>query len=167
MTRPELDALLHGLAPAVRDFVVASQQALHDRLAAVEAREPVPGPPGPPGVKGLDGAPGVGFEDLDVSVDGDRTLVFRFAKGDQEKTFRVVVGWPVYQKNWILGKAYVPGDVVTWDGSEWACLEATDDGQPGVSKSWYRSVTKGARGKDGLDGKDWSPPPVVRVGAVK
>jgi len=138
--------------------------SLRERAAVLETRAPIPGPPGPAGLHGKDGADGLGFEDLDIAIEGDRTLVFRFANGDKEHTSRVVVGWPVYQKNWILGQAYVSGDVVTWEGSEWVCLVATDEGQPGVSKAWYRSVTKGARGRDGIDGKDWTPPPVVSVG---
>lgn len=143
------------------DSLTKALGTLQERVAVVEVLKSIPGPAGEKGVDGL------GFEDLDVSLDGDRTLVFRFAKGDQEKTFRVVVGWPVYQKNWIQGKAYVPGDVVTWDGSEWNCLEATNDQQPGLSTVWYRSVTKGRAGAPGRDGRDWTPPPVVQVGAVK
>lgn len=137
-----------------------------------DGRDGLPGVPGVPGEKGIDGLhgkdgiDGLGFEDLDVSLSGDRTLVFRFANGDKEKTSRVDVGWPKYQQRWVQGKAYVPGDVVTWDGHNWHCQEATDDGQPGVSKAWMQSVTRGRAGKDGKDGKDWAPPPVVKIGGV-
>lgn len=152
----DLRARVAALEPHTVDLA-----ALRERMAVLETKAPVPGPRGDDGKDGIDG---LGFEDLDVALEGDRTLAFRFAKGDKEITRRVIVGWPIGQKNWVLGKAYVPGDLVSWDGSLWSCLEATDEGQPGVSKCWYKSVSKGARGQDGHDGKHWAPPPVVSVG---
>jgi hypothetical protein len=134
-----------------------------------DGRDGQPGIPGPPGDKGVDGlngrdglhgkdgADGLGFEDLDVSLSGDRTLVFRFARGDQEKTFRVVAPWPVNQDLWAEGKSYVPGDVVSWEGSAWICKDATTAARPGVSAIWRQLVTKGrqgAQGKTGLAGAD-------------
>jgi hypothetical protein len=159
----EIHAAVKSLEPHASEI-----PAVRERLAVLETRAPVPGPAGANGADGLhgkDGADGLGFEDLDVSLDGDRTLIFRFARGDKEKTFRVVTPWPKYQKRWIQGKAYVPGDVVTWDGHLWDCQEATTDAQPDISpKVWLQSVTRGRSGKDGKDGKDWAPAPVVSVG---
>lgn len=154
-----LDLRVSGVTPEIA--------ALRERAAVLETRAPIPGPAGVDGMNGMNGADGLGFEDLDVSLSGDRTLVFRFARGDHEKTFPVVVGWPKYQKRWIDGKAYVPGDIVTWDGHLWDCQDATDTGQPGISKAWLQSVTRGRSGKDGKDGRDAVPLPVVTVGGRK
>ncbi len=162
----ELQAAVKSLEPQTTEIPV-----MRERLAVLETRAPVPGPTGANGTDGLngkDGADGLGFEDVDVALDGDRTLIFRFARGDHEKTFRVVTPWPKYQKRWIQGKAYVPGDVVTWDGHLWDCQEATTDAQPDISpKVWLQSVTRGRSGRDGKDGKDWKPAPVVSVGGSR
>lgn len=158
-----LDAALTKAETAIV-ALTTDNSSLRERIAVLETRAPMPGPAGRDGLDGKDGADGLGFEDIDVSLSGDRTLVFRFARGDKEKTFPVVVGWPKYQQRWIDGKAYVPGDVVSWDGHLWDCQEATDTGQPGVSKAWLQSVTRGRAGKDGKDGRDAVPLPVVSVG---
>jgi hypothetical protein len=148
VTTKTLQALVRGIAPVIREHLA---QVRRD-LAVLETKAAAPGPPGAAGPPGQDGADGLGFEDLDVALSGDRTLVFRFARGDQERTFRVDVGWPIYQKRWVADKAYVPGDVVTWDGHLWNCQVANDGAQPDQSPAiWLQSVTRGRSGKDGRD----------------
>ena len=90
-----------------------------ERLAALEARAPIPGPPGPagpPGRDGHDGKDGVpGLRYLGVHVDG---------------------------------KTYDTGDLVTAGGSAWYCGRTTT-GIPGKSPDWQLMVKRGrdARGE--------------------
>ena len=168
-TRPAAaDELLVDLRArlAALETTPAELAGARERLAVLETRAPVPGPAGQDGKDGHAGADGLGFEDLDVALEGDRALVFRFARGDREKTFRVVVPWLVNQDLWVDSKGYVPGDVVSWEGSAWVCKDATTGARPGVSPIWKQLVTKGrqgaqgkmgpagADGKDGRDGMD-------------
>jgi len=169
--------LAKAMAAAVKDYVRVDRAVLEARLLVAEAKlsaleaQPAPrdGRDGAPGIMGLtgangkdgvDGKDGLGFEDLDVSLSGDRTLVFRFARGDQEKVFKVVGPWPVNQDLWVDGKGYVPGDIVSWEGSAWICKDATIAARPGVSPIWRQLVTKGRQGAQGkvgppgADGKD-------------
>jgi hypothetical protein len=94
--------------------------AMRERIAALEARPPVPGPPGepgPPGRDGVDGAPGKpGLE-----FEG------------------------VYQD----GKSYDRGHLVTFGGSSWHCNEATTTKPGDGSKAWTLMVKRGRDGKDG------------------
>lgn len=82
---------------------------LRERLAAVEARPPVPGPPGANGQDGKDG------KDGEPGPPG--------APGGQ---------W----KEWSLGTAFLVGDQTTWAGGLWLCKRATTGDRPGTSDAW-------------------------------
>jgi hypothetical protein len=104
--------------------------AIRERVALVEAREPVAGPPGPmgpPGVDGKDGAPGLRY--LGVFVEG---------------------------------KAYEPGDGVTWAGSMWHCNAATATRPGDTAKAWTLTVKRGRDGRDGAAGPMGPPGPPGR-----
>ena len=58
------------------------------------------------------------------------------------------------------GKSYDAGQLVTWGGSSWHCNEATDTKPGDGSKAWTLMVK---RGRDGKDGRDAVPVPVVRT----
>src|SRR5262245_6451729 len=82
-------------AAAIADTRAAALRALGDvreRVAVVEARDPVPGPVGPEGPRGLNGKDG---------KDGAAGMEF--------------VG------PYVDGKSYERGHVVVWAGSGWHC----------------------------------------------
>ena len=89
-----------------------------ERLAALEARPPAPGPPGADGAPGKDGPPGL--------------------KGDPGMQYR-----GVYQE----ATGYDRGDVVTWAGGAWHCNEATTDKPGDGSSVWTLMVKRGRDGR--------------------
>lgn len=119
------------------------------------------GLPGTDGAKGLDGAAGrdgvdgLGFEDLEVTTDGERTVTFHFRRGDLSKafpvTFPIVLDRGVYQGD----RRYDAGDAVTWGGSVFVALEPTA-AKPGTSapesRAWRLMVKRGGDGKQGPAG---------------
>lgn len=138
---------------------------LSERMAVLEVRPPVTGPPGPAGadgVNGKDGVDGLGFDDMDVEFDGDRTVLLKFARGSRVKSWPIVLPFMRQQGVYQEGHTYTTGDVVTWGGSQWHC-EAETTTKPGDgSKAWTLVVKRGRDGKDGRDAP--GAPPVVSVG---
>ena len=154
--------------PAVAAAPAADFLAIRDRVAALEARAAVPGPAGhdgkdgQPGKDGAPGADGLGYDDLAVTQTG-RTFTIKAIKGDREKVIGTV-SFPVMEQKGIYqdGKAYEPGDVVTWSGSQWHCSEATSSKPGNGAKAWTLIVKCG---RDGKDGRDAPSIPVVQMGA--
>jgi|SRR5215831_8251778 len=79
-----VDAVEHAVKTALAPVVgrlraletsAAELAGARERIAALEAREPVPGPPGPPGPAGADGVPGMTYR-------GPWDPARRYAKGD-------------------------------------------------------------------------------------
>lgn len=132
--------------------------AIRERIAVVEVRAQLPGPPG---ADGKDGADGLGFDDLSVDFDGDRTLTLKFERGTLKKTWPITLPYLRYQGVFIDGKTYLEGDVVTWAGSTWTCNEATTTKPGDGSKAWTLCVKKGRDGRDGRDAAGAIP--VVKV----
>lgn len=144
------------------DAVTKDVAALRERVAVVEVRGLVPGPPG------KDGADGLGFDDLSVRHDGERTFTFSMMRGDRTKdlgSFTVPV--LIYRGVYLEGKTYEPGDTVTWAGSTWHCHKSTVTKPDEGSGFWKLMVKRGQEGKPGRDGHDVSPVPVVSVGGVR
>ncbi len=183
MTNEDLAAIVEGIAPVIVDLVTQSQVemqqqqvataaqiaqlveatkeigTMRERLAVLETRALVPGPPGPAGRDGVDG---VGFDDLGVTQADDRSFTITAAHGDVVKeigTARFAVD--LYRGVWIEGRAYEPGDGVTWAGSEWHCTAPTTTKPGDGSKAWTLKVK---RGRDGKDGKDGGPGPIGPAG---
>jgi hypothetical protein len=125
--------------------------ALRERVAVVETRAPVPGPAGKDGLHGKDGADGLGFEDLAVDFNGDRTLSVKFTRGDLVKVFPIVLPFLKYQGVFQDGKAYDAGDVVTWAGSTWHCKTATSTKPGDTAADWTLIVKRGRDGKDAAE----------------
>jgi len=178
MTEDELTAIVEGIAPVVRAFVqravgelaaqvtvtdaqirhlagaVTEIGAMRERLAVLETRAPVPGPPGPAGRDGVDG---LGFDDLGVTQRDDRSFTITAIRGDVVKEIGTAAfAVDIYRGIWLEGRAYEPGDGVTWSGAEWHCHTATTAKPGDGSKAWTLKVK---RGKDGRDGKDGPPGP--------
>jgi hypothetical protein len=101
--------------------IVLAQAAIEQRMAALEARAPEPGPPGPPGPAGLDGAPGL------AGKDGAPGLS--------------------YCGVYVRGKEYDTGEIVTAGGSAFHCNRLTT-AAPGSSSDWTLMVKRGQDGKD-------------------
>lgn len=159
--------------------------ALRERVAVAEVRQLVAGPPGQDGINGKDGADGLGFDDLAVEFDGERTLALKFLRGEQTKTFQVVLPYLKYRGIYREGTTYEPGDVMTWAGHAWHCRKTTalspglgtkvqngprqgePEGQQGKD-CWTLMVKRGDNGKDLRDLQPTSTSlPVVTVGAKR
>jgi len=144
--------------------------AVSERVAVVETRAPVPGPAGQDGAHGKDGADGLngtngadglGFDDLAVAFDGDRTLDLTFVRGTERKSFPIILPFLKYCGVYQDGKSYDVGDVTTWAGSTWHCKTATAT-KPGEGSAAWTLIVK--RGRDGSDGRDAPGAlPVVKV----
>lgn len=132
-----------------------------------DGKDGAPGPQGLDGAKGLDGrdgkdgmdgrdgSDGLGFDDLDVAFDGERTFTLTFTKGERVKTFPFRVPTVIYRDIYAEGKAYEAGDVVTWGGSAWIAT-ADVSVMPGLktpeSLKWRCMVQKGREGRQGQKG---------------
>jgi hypothetical protein len=137
------------------DPVLSSVSEARERIVSLEARAPIPGPAGKDGIDGKDGkdgergTDGLGFDDMDVEFDGDRTLSLKFARGKDVRRWPIVLPFQRYQGVFMDGKSYETGDVVTWAGSTWHANEPTSMKPGDGSKAWTLSVKKGRDGKDG------------------
>lgn len=118
------------------------------------------GKDGENGVPGNDGADGVGFDDLSVDYDGEKTVTLRFTKGENIKEFPLVLPVVIDRGVFSEGKTYSPGDGVTWGGSFWIAQEETGE-KPDTAKGWRLAVKKGR------DGKDAKTAPVVNSGPIR
>jgi hypothetical protein len=116
--------------------------AVRERVAVVETRAPVPGPPG------ADGHDGLGFDDVAVDFDGNRTITVRFQRGDQSKAFPIELPYLKWQGTYRGSAMYRPGDVVTWAGMAWHANEPTMEAPGERSKAWTLMVKRGRDGKD-------------------
>lgn len=116
----------------------------------------------PPPVAGKDGAPGrdgVGHDDIaEHYEDEGRVLVRQFMRdGQVVRELRHVTKQIVYRGTYEEGRAYLPGDTVTWGGAMWVAKDETTakPGQHGVqaSRAWQLAVRRGAEGRPGPEGK--------------
>lgn len=115
------------------------------------------GKDGANGLDGKDGADGLGFDDMDVTFDGERTVTQRYVRGERVKEFPMVFPTTIYRGVWENEKQYERGDQVSCDGSTWTALTANKSIRPGVaaapSRCWQLSSKKGLDGKQGREGK--------------
>lgn len=153
----ELDQKHAGTVESVsRDL-----SAVRERVAVAEVRAFTPGPAGAAGRDGHDGVDGVSYDELTATLEHDRTIVLRAAKGDRVKEVgSLTVPFMIFRGTWVE-KDYEPGDVVNWAGSGWHC-QAPTKAKPGESPDWKLFVKRGQDGKDaGETGR--LPNAVVRV----
>lgn len=97
--------------------------------------------------KGQDGVDGLGFDDLDVTYDGERTIVLRFQRGDQSKEFAFSMPVVLDRGVWAEGKEYATGDAVTWAGSVWIAQKDGVAEKPDGGNGWRLAVKRGRDGK--------------------
>jgi hypothetical protein len=102
---------------------------------------------------GRDGADGMGFDDLEMLYDGERTFTFRMQRGDRIKErafkFPLLLERGIYE----AGRQYELGDGVTWGGSFWIAQKDTSSRPGEQNADWRLTVKKGRDGKDGRDGE--------------
>jgi hypothetical protein len=112
--------------------------------------------------KPKDGADGLGFDDLSVEYDGERSFTIKFQRGEEIKEFAfripVVLDRGVFKQE----RAYERSDGVTYGGSWWIAQRDAPEGKPGFGGDWRLAVKHGRDGKDLTEPKQ-EPPQVVRI----
>lgn len=146
-----VDALEAGvkraLAPLVTrlgalEAATAALGKVQETVAALAGAAPVPGPPGPPGPPGADG---LGVDDLRVESDGERTITLAWTRDGRRAAQAITLPVLLYRGVHVAGKAYAPGDVVTWGGSLWHA-NADTTARPGDvagASAWTLAVKHG------------------------
>jgi collagen type III alpha len=108
------------------------------------------------GSNGIDGRDGLGFDEITVEHDGERTFTFIGRRGDIVKELgRGVVPALLDRGVWQTGVTYEKGDGTTWGGSFWIAQKQTT-AKPGEQgprvTDWRLAVKKGSEGKPGPSG---------------
>lgn len=128
------------------------ERRAQDTLQRAIDRVPAPRD-GKDGQDGRDGKDGLGFDDLQMDYDGQRTFTFSYVRGDVDKSFSFVMPLLLDRGVFKDGSEYEQGDVVTWGGSMWIAQTDTK-AKPGEDTAdWRLSVKKGRDGKAGDPGK--------------
>lgn len=98
---------------------------------------------GKDGINGKDGNDGVGFDDIEESIEDEgRFIVRRFIRnGIAVAERRHQTKMPIWRGVFDVKRAYLPGDMATWKGSLWHC-NAEVEGKIG-SEHWSLAVKKG------------------------
>jgi hypothetical protein len=110
---------------------------------------PVVGRDGLPGQNGTDGKDGFSLEDFDCKVlEDDRTIELSFKSGDYEHVATIKFPAMMYRGIFKDGSDYEAGDSVTWGGSLWVAVKATNLKPDVPDSGWTLAVKKGRDGKD-------------------
>ncbi|MBP7610885.1 MAG: collagen-like protein [Steroidobacteraceae bacterium] len=101
--------------------------------------------------KGVDGKDGVGVDDFELeSLDGGRTIAVSIAASSGLIIRKeITTAIPIDRGPYTIGRAYEPGDGVTYGGSFWIAQAATET-SPGDSKGgmpWRLAVKHGRDAK--------------------
>lgn len=113
------------------------ERRAQDLLQRAVDRMPVP----------KDGVDGMGFDDLVVEYDGERTFTVALVRGERRKAHSFKLPMMLYRKVYAEKVSYERGDVVTWGGSSWVALKDAPQGKPGdASRDWQLIVKKGRDG---------------------
>ena len=98
-------------------------------------------------VVGKDGERGPkGFDLSDFSADlgaDGRTIELSFGEGEARVTRALQLPTMIYRGVFDQGRTYEIGDVTTWGGSSWACVERTEERPGEGAKGWTLAVKKG------------------------
>lgn len=123
-----------------------------DRMPPPPRGEPGPqgpaGAAGPAGPCGERGADGLGFDDLRIEQHEDlRTFSVVFEKGAERREFTASLPVLIYREIWRENEKYSAGDAVTFGGSLWIALRATQSKPGDGSPDWRLAVKKGRDAK--------------------
>jgi hypothetical protein len=138
---------------SIWDGIKAALDLGRTALEEVQALKRIPGPAG---------RDGFGFDDLDVTYDGERTFTFRFSKDGHVKEFPFSVPIVLDRGVFKEGQAYKAGDGVTWGRHYWIAKKDTSD-TPEARSDWRLAVKSGRDGRD-AHGERPATTPIVRVG---
>lgn len=117
---------------------------------------------GKDGEPGKNGTDAVGFDDLDVAYDGEKTITLKFTRGGVVKEFPIVMPVVIDRGVYRDGAEYKAGDAVTWAGSVWIAQKDTAT-KPDSGDEWRLSVKRGRDGKN-AEFREAKAPEPVRVG---
>lgn len=115
--------------------------------------------------KSVRGEDGLGFDDMRVESDGERTFKVIFERGDRIKKYELTIPSVIYRDVWEAAEKYAEGDCVTYGGSLWvAKREAEPNERPDQSDAWRLAVKRGRDGRPGKDGEKGDKGPEGRPG---
>src|SRR5262245_38076537 len=140
----ELRGEFRVLAAELRSAAVEGLAGVRERVAAPEARPPIPGPPGPAG------ADGMSLEHLSAHLENDRILVLELANGDRVHRASTRCDWPIDRGVWEPGVNYEAGDSVSLGGGLWIA-QADTVARPGTGEAWRLAVKPGKDAKPEID----------------
>lgn len=122
------------------------------------------GTDGKHGDHGKDGLDGLGFDDADVSYDGERSFKMTWQRGEQVKTKTFIVPTVIDRGYWREGTEAKTGDAMTHDGTLWIALRDTKAKPARESEDWRIGARKGRDGVQGPPGKAYQAPEPVKLG---
>lgn len=101
-------------------------------------------------VVGKDGEPGATFtlDDFDIEQTDERTLEFKFLRGDTMHSFEIEFPVPIFKGAFKEGQAYARGDMTVWGGSLWTATKETSSKPDMPDSGWMIAARKGRDGKD-------------------
>ena len=123
-----------------------------DGQPGLPGRDGQDGKDGANGEAGKDGADGLGFDDMSVEYDGERTVSLLFARGGVVKRFDLSLPIAIDRGIYRSEEKHARGDAVSYGGSLWIAQKDAPEGKPGEGSDWRLAVKKGRDGKDGKDG---------------
>lgn len=106
---------------------------------------------GKDGDKGANGADGVGFDDMDMEYDGERSITFRYRKGEREVVRKFEIPLVISRGYYRAGEKYRKHDSVSSGGSTWIALEDTDQRPDTGVPAWMLAAKAGRDGRNGID----------------
>jgi len=118
---------------------------------------------GKDGGNGENGIDGLGFDDLDIDFDGERSFTFRWKRGEVERTKTFIVPTVIDRGYWREGTKAKAGDGWTNDGSWWIAKRDTDAKPCRESPDWRIGARKGRDGERGEPGKAFKPDEPVKL----
>lgn len=101
---------------------------------------------GKDGERGKDGETFT-LDDFDIEQTDERTLEFKFLRGDTMHTFELEFPVPIFREAFKEGREYRKGDMVVWGGSLWAATKDTSAKPDGPDSGWMIAARKGRDGK--------------------
>lgn len=153
-TSVTLDDVSGVLEVAVSKWALEFERRAQDTIQ--KAIDKIPAPKD--GTNGKDGRDGLGFDDLEVEYDGERTITLKMQKGDVIKEANITLPVVLDRQIFKEGKSYQAGDGVTWGGSYWIAQKDTSAKPDTEDSGWRLAVKRGRDGKDGRNGIDMTGP---------